>query len=439
LTHMIQDIAEGEGDVTKRLETAGDFNNDELGEISRLFNLFMDKLQGILRGVVSHTRQLTAASQQLLEASEQITTNSGETAVQSDSVSRATHLVNENLKSLSVGAGEMTSTIQSIASNAQEAAKIAAAAVGTAQAANVTVTKLSQSGEEIGEVIKVITSIASQTNLLALNATIEAARAGEAGKGFAVVAHEVKELAKQTAKATEEIGLKINAIQSNTQEATTAIGTVSTVINQINEISATIAAAVEEQGATTVEMKRNAGEAATGADGISVSIGEVAQAANGTLTRAQQSQKAAEELSSVATQLGTLMREFKIERGDRRFDVALAVKLRTSDANGKVRELDATTVNVSRHGALLSGIRGKLRANTIVSLARGNKLEQFLVAWVGEENSGRAGQIGLSAIDQATSFWNDVIDQESHAEIGVVQQQLAHRLPAIARPSLHRT
>ena len=77
LTQMIHNIAEGEGDVTKRLEVAGAFSNDELGEVSRQFNLFMDKLQELLRGVASDTHRLTAASQQLLEASEQITVDSG--------------------------------------------------------------------------------------------------------------------------------------------------------------------------------------------------------------------------------------------------------------------------------------------------------------------------------------------------------------------------
>jgi len=413
LTQMIQNIAEGEGDVTTRLEAAGAFGNDELGEVSRLFNLFMDKLQEILRGVASHTHKLSAASQQLLEASEQIAVNSRETAVQSNSASRATQQVTENLQSLSTGASEMTSTIQNIAANTNEAAKVAASAVAAARVANATVARLGQSSVEIGVVIKDITTIAQQTNLLALNATIEAARAGAAGKGFAVVANEVKELAKQTAKATEDISRKITAIQVDTKDAVGAIGTVGGVITQINNISAIIATAVEEQSATTNEMTRNTNEAANGASDISANIGGVAQAAEGTSSRAEQSQKAAQELASVAAQLSGLVHQFKIERGDRRVNVTLSVRLSGIDASGQAFDQQVTTVNVSRKGARLTGVHAKLRLGAQVSLARQDKVEQFLLVSTGEYSTPGAQGISISAVDPGTSFWNDVIGTES--------------------------
>jgi methyl-accepting chemotaxis protein len=418
LIKMIQDIAKGEGDVTKRLETAGNFGSNELGEVSRLFNIFMDKLQGILRGVVSQTHKLTAATEQLLEASELITSNSGETAVQSDSASRATLQVTQNLNSLSTGAGEMTSTIQSIALNAQEAAKVASSAVFAADAANQSITKLGQSGAEIGAVIKVITSIAEQTNLLALNATIESARAGEAGKGFAVVANEVKELSKQTAHATEDIGRKIVAIQTDTVASMATIQKVSDVINHINEISASIAAAVEEQGATTTEMTRNVTEAASGAGEISSNISGVARAANGTLSRAKETQKAAQELTTIAMDLANLMRQFKIERAERRMAVAdLAVTLRAIDVGGRRLEQQVFTVDISRSGAHLRGIQAGLRAGTQVSLSRSGKTEEFTVAWVGKPGSPKAGHIGVSTDDHTTLFWSDVVQTDPQAEL----------------------
>lgn len=416
LTRMIQDVAEGDGDVTKRLAVEANSSHDELSEVGRLFNLFMDKLQELLRGVAAHTRKLAAASQQLLEASEQITSNSGHTAAQANAVSRVTQQVSQNLQSLSAGAGEMTLTIQSIAANANQAAEVASTAVATAQDANITVAKLGQSSTEIGLVIKVITSIAQQTNLLALNATIEAARAGEAGKGFAVVANEVKELAKQTAKATEDISHKITAIQGDTKGAVQAIGTIGGVIDQINDISATIAAAVDEQSATTKEMTRNASEAANGAGNISANIADVAQAADGTSARAQESQRAAQELAAIAAQLNGLMAQFKIERRDARVRAELPVRLSATDASGQSFEQKVLTVNISHQGALLEGVRRKLDRGTLVSLSRLHKQEQFSVVWIGEENSAMAGQIGVSAVDLESSFWDDALGEPSNSE-----------------------
>ena len=209
----------------------------------------MDKLPEILHGVAAHTHQLTSASRQLLETSEQITADSerprsSPTPLRSDATGHA------DWHSLSTGAGEMTATVQSIAANAHEAASASSA--------------VRQSSAEIGLVIKVIASIERQINLLAFNATIEAARAGQAGKGFAVVANELKEVANQTAKATEEISRKIAGIQADTKGAFAALGTVSDVIHQSNDISATIATAVEEQSATTSEMTHNTSEPANG-------------------------------------------------------------------------------------------------------------------------------------------------------------------------------
>lgn len=281
--------------------------------------------------------------------------------------------------------------------------------------------------------IKVITSIAQQTNLLALNATIEASRAGEAGKGFAVVASEVKQLAKQTAKSTEEISDKISAIQQATKGAVAGIGTVSGVINQIHNISTTIATAVEQQSATTNEMTRNVGEAANGAGNISVSIGRVAQEAEGTLSRAQESQKAAQELSAIATQLGALMRRFKIERSDRRVDVSLPVSLTATDVNGTPLDQEVITINVNRTGALLAGIRGKLQIGNYVSLARLHKQEEFQIAWVGEENTSAADQIGVSAIDPATSFWSDVVEMHAHAELASPEEDYSEKVSPRSR------
>jgi methyl-accepting chemotaxis protein len=309
LTARLKDIAEGEGDLTKRLEVT---STDEIGEVARWLNIFLEKLQKIISRVAGSTEGVSSSSEQLTDVSRKITTNSEETSSQASTVSSATEKVNRNLQTVATGAEQMSSTIQGIAKNATEAARVASQAVKTAEQANSTVSKLGSSSGEIGKVIKVITSIAQQTNLLALNATIEAARAGEAGKGFAVVANEVKELAKQTAKATEEISQKIAAIQEDTGGAVQAIATIGGVINQINDISNMIAAAVEQQSATTNEMSRNVGEAARGSEEISRNITGMAAAAKNTAQGAVDSEKAARQLATTSRELRELVEQFKV-------------------------------------------------------------------------------------------------------------------------------
>jgi len=287
-------------------------SEDELGKAGLALNQMKHSLHEMIQSITGTAQHVASASEELSSTSQQITANSEETSAQANVVAQSAQQVSQNLQSISAGGEEMTTTIQSIASNAHEAATIASKAVQTAQAANATIGKLGASSAEIGEVIKVITSIAQQTKLLALNATIEAARAGEAGKGFAVVANEVKELARQTAKATEDISHKIVAIQSDTNGAVEAIGTISTVIHQINDISGTIATAVEEQSATTNEMTRNVADAAKGSGEITNNISGVAQAAQGTSTSAQESQKAANDLADLASQLRALVDQFRL-------------------------------------------------------------------------------------------------------------------------------
>jgi methyl-accepting chemotaxis protein len=384
-------------------------SDDEIGRACMALNTMKNSLGDVIQLITETAIRVASASDELFAAREQITANSEETSSKAKIVSKAAERVSQNLQTVTAGAEEMASTIQSIASNSHQAATIAGSAVQTAEAANTTIAKLGNSSAEIGAVIKVITGIAQQTNLLALNATIEAARAGEAGKGFAVVANEVKELAKQTAKSTRDISRKIAAIQSDTKGAVDAIGSIVAVINQINDISVTIATAVEEQSANTNEMKRNVGEAALGAGEISSSIVGVAKVADGTSFRAQESERAAQELAEVAKLLSGLMAQFKIKRRAPRVGLALPVVLITTDAQGHPEEHRVTTIDVSQQGAMVQGFHGELRTGKIVSLARGNKKQEFRVAWIGPKGSPKAGQVGLSAVDPTSSFWDDVL------------------------------
>jgi len=305
----INDIADGEGDLTKRLDQDG---RDEIADLARGFNRLLDKLQNTIRKVAASTESVANSSGELTTVSQQISANSEETSAQAGVVSTATAQVNQSLQTVATGAEQMTTTIKEISKNASRAAQVAGEAVKTAEVTNAMVTKLGSSSADIGQVIKVITSIAQQTNLLALNATIEAARAGEAGKGFAVVANEVKELATQTAKATGDISQKIAAIQGDTKGAVDAIDKIRGVIGQINDISNTIATAVEEQSATTNEMSRNVAEAARGSGEIAQNIAGMAEAARNTSEGASNSQKAAQQLSTRSLELRELVEQFKV-------------------------------------------------------------------------------------------------------------------------------
>jgi methyl-accepting chemotaxis protein len=310
---MVKDLAEGEGDLTKRLEIV---SRDELGELAKWFNTFLDEIHHIISQVAGTAEQVASASEVLNTTSQQITANSEETSAQADVVSKASVGVSQNLQTVATGAAEMENSIKEIARNATEAAKVATSAVKVAEATTTIVSQLGESSTEIGQVIKVITSIAQQTNLLALNATIEAARAGEAGKGFAVVANEVKELAKETAKATEDISRKIEAIQTDTKAAVDAIASISGVINRVNDISGTIATSVEKQNATTNEMSRNVSEAALRSGEITSNIAGVAEAAQGATRGAADTQKASQQLVEMSTQLSSLVGQFKIHRNE---------------------------------------------------------------------------------------------------------------------------
>lgn len=288
ITKSLKDIAQGDGDMTLRLNVT---SSDETGELAKWFNLFMDKLQGVVKQVVGTATNLNATSEQLLETASQLENGAEETTGRSGDAASASAKMAESmttmagssqemsgsLKSITDAVDQMTGSIGEIARNAALASQIASEATSVAEQSNGKLSTLGDAATEIGNVIGVIQDIAEQTNLLALNATIEAARAGESGKGFAVVAAEVKELARQTADATDKVGMSITGIQGSSAEAIQSLNTISDVIEKMKETSVVIANAVDQQSVTTQQIAQNLNQTADTATAISRVAGENAE------------------------------------------------------------------------------------------------------------------------------------------------------------------
>ncbi len=319
----LDDIAAGEGDLTRRLAIT---SQDELGDLAGAFNRFVDKIHGLVRQITEMTTQLTGLVSQVSDQAQRSEQAMERQRHETDQVATAINQMSSAAQEVARSAQGASVAAQQTDAEGQAAKRVVDgsiaqihALVNDIRSSGVSLDSLKQDVSSIVSVLGVIRSIAEQTNLLALNAAIEAARAGEAGRGFAVVADEVRALASRTQTSTQEIQGMIDRLQKGTEaamdamrrssdagdgtsakanEAGASLDTMAQLIGTINLMNAQIASAAEEQTAVAEEINR--------------SVHQIAVAVDSVADETQLGAQTSRSLADLGQRLGQLVGQFRI-------------------------------------------------------------------------------------------------------------------------------
>ncbi len=339
LVEMAKDIAEGEGDLTKRILVSG---QDELGNLSNWYNLFLKKLNNIIVQVKKRSHNINKVSQEMAAGNQELSTRTHQQSASLEETASSMEEINsivQNSAEEAKNASDLTKNAQqSVENSRQQLLDTVNKSIETNQEMLLNLQEtnsrvvnamedIMKSSKKIAGIITLINDVAFQTNLLALNASVEAARAGEHGKGFAVVATEVRKLAHRSAKASKEIGVLIeNTLESieagrqlvtegekGTQEMRSKI---ESILNHLKNESDSnlndIIQAFLEVSEVMENIKVAATEQAEGVGQINTTIADMQRITQENATLVEENARASSSMAQDTKHLEELLNSFKV-------------------------------------------------------------------------------------------------------------------------------